>query len=235
MPPLSVTSPPSSLYREPTESTSLLGPRKVTRESTDEPKTSHVWKNEATIIFRGAVPLILALSLQYALTASSIFVVGHIGNAEVGAVSLANMTATITGYCVYQGFSTALDTLCPQAYGSGKTTLVGLHLQRMTVVLLLLTIPIGILWLNFTTIFLRILPESEAETAELAGLYLKIVLAGAPGYACFEAGKRFVQAQGLFTPILMVLVICAAINGILSWLFVWVCMTGRKKRKEKYH
>ncbi|KAJ6000293.1 hypothetical protein N7481_000702 [Penicillium waksmanii] len=131
------------------------------------------------------------------------------------------MTATITGYCIYQGFSTALDTLCPQAYGSGKKLLVGLHLQRMSMILLLLTIPIGVLWFNFTAIFLRILPDSEYDVAVLAGLYLKIVLAGAPGYALFEAGKRFFQAQGLFTPILLVLVICASVNVFLSWLFVW--------------
>jgi multidrug resistance protein, MATE family len=136
------------------------------------------------------------------------------------------VTANITGYAVYQGLATALDTLCAQAYGSGRKTLVGLQLQRMVYFLWLITIPIGIIWLSGTAILEAIVPEKR--TAELAGLYLKILLAGAPGYAAFESGKRFVQAQGMFSATTYVLLICAPLNALLNWLFVWKLGLGFK-------
>ncbi len=133
------------------------------------------------------------------------------------------MTANITGYAVYQGLATSLDTLCAQAYGSGKKTLVGLQLQRMVYFLFLVTIPVGIIWLSATNILGAIVPDKRA--AALAGLFLKVLLLGAPGYAAFEGGKRFVQAQGIFSATLYVLLICAPLNVLMSWLFVWVWLS----------
>jgi len=183
-----------------------------------------IWHHEATTIIHYAAPMCLTLLLQYSLTISSILVVGHLGKEELGAVSLANMTAIITGYAVYQGFASSLDTLCPQAYGSGRLKLVGLHMQRLTLLLLLVTIPIAIIWLQSHRLFMAILPTGDQKIASLAGKYLGIVLLGAPGFACFEAGKRYAQAQGLFYASLQVLLICAPVNALMSWYFVWVCI-----------
>lgn len=178
------------------------------------------WQREAKVLAKYSPSLILTFLLQYSLTVASIFTVGHIGKIELGAVSLASMTASITGYSVYQGLATSLDTLCAQAYGSGHKTLVGLQLQRMVYFLWTITIPIAIIWFFGTQILEAIVPEKE--TAKLAGLYLKVLIAGAPGYAAFESGKRFVQAQGLFSATFYVLLICAPLNAFMNWLFVWV-------------
>jgi MATE family multidrug resistance protein len=129
------------------------------------------------------------------------------------------MTANITGYAIYQGLATSLDTLCAQAYGSGRKHLVGLQLQRMVYFLWLLTIPIGIVWIGAERILELIVPEKDS--ARFAGLYLRVLLAGAPGYALFESGKRFVQAQGLFSATTYVLLVAAPLNAFMNWLFVW--------------
>ena len=178
------------------------------------------WQREAKVIGKYSAPLIATFMLQYSLTVASIFTVGHLGKVELGAVSLASMTANITGFAIFQGLATSLDTLCAQAYGSGRKKLVGLQMQRMIYFLWLITIPIAVLWLNAETILHRIVPEPEI--AVLAGKYLKILVLGAPGYACFESGKRFVQAQGLFSASLYVLLFCAPLNALMNWLFVWV-------------
>jgi MATE family multidrug resistance protein len=89
------------------------------------------WQREAKVLVRYSAPLILTFMLQYSLNVTSVFAVGHIGKIELGAVSLASMTSNITGYAVYQGLATSLDTLCAQAYGSGRKKLVGLQTQRM--------------------------------------------------------------------------------------------------------
>jgi MATE family multidrug resistance protein len=143
---------------------------------------------EAKILLKSSVPLMLTYILQYTFSLVTVFVVGHIGTDELGAVSLATMTASITGFAVYEGLATSLDTLCAQAYGSGKRTLVGLHLQRMIIFMMFVTVPIGAIWLSSGWILAALVPEKEL--AHIAGRYLSLLLAGAPGYAIFEAGKR---------------------------------------------
>ena len=189
-------------------------------EAVTEGKIQTTWQRETKVLGRYSGPLVLTFLLQFSLTVASIFTVGHLGKVELGAVSLASMTANITGYSIYQGLATSLDTLCAQAFGSGKKKLVGLQTQRMVYFLWTITIPIAIIWLCADQILMRIVPEKEVAT--LAGLYLKVVLIGAPGYATFEAAKRYLQAQGLFYASLYVLLICAPLNAFMNWLFVWV-------------
>jgi MATE family multidrug resistance protein len=117
-----------------------------------------------------------------------------------------------------------LDTLCAQAYGSGKKELVGLHLQRMALFLFAITVPIGVLWIFSGPVLSALVPESAL--CHMAGDYLRIYLFGAPGFALFEAGKRFTQAQGLFNASLIVLLICTPINIWLNYLFVFVWDLG---------
>ncbi|BAE59042.1 MATE efflux family protein subfamily [Aspergillus flavus] len=182
------------------------------------------WRREAQVIGKNAAPLMVTFLLQYSLTVASIFTLGHLGKKELGAVSLASMTVNITGYAVYQGLATSLDTLCAQAYGSGRKKLVGLQMQKMVFFLCTITIPIAVLWFFADKILMKIVPEKDV--AALAGLYLKVVILGAPGYACFESGKRYVQAQGLFSASLYVLLICAPLNAFMNWLFVWKFQWG---------
>lgn len=229
---------------EPSETTGLLGaengreshctPERVSKiqqgEEADD-KSATAWKKELKVLLKYSLPLILSSILQYTLTGTSVIAVGHLGKKELGAVTLAFMTANVTGYCVYAGLATCLDTLCAQAYGAGKSHLVGLHLQRMVYFLWLTTIPIAAIWLSGTQILLLIIPERES--AELAGLFLKLLVLGAPGFAAFEAGKRFVLAQGLFNANLYVLLVCAPLNALMHWLFVWV-RNGNLAHTERY-
>ncbi|KAF2641921.1 MATE efflux family protein [Massarina eburnea CBS 473.64] len=179
---------------------------------------------EARLLFGYSLPLMFTYLLQYSFSLVTIFVVGHIGTDELGAVSLATMTAGITGFAIYEGLATSLDTLCAQAYGSGKKEQVGLHLQRMILFMLLVTIPIGAIWMCSGWILAALVPEKEL--AYMAGRYLRILIACTPGYAIFEAGKRFTQAQGLFSASLWVLLLATPINILLNYVFVFVLDWG---------
>ncbi|PSN74874.1 MATE efflux family protein [Corynespora cassiicola Philippines] len=197
---------------DPSELEAILG------ENEERIETSPA--QEARLLFKYSVPLMITYVLQYSFSLVTIFVVGHIGTDELGAVSLATMTANITGFAIYEGLATSLDTLCAQAYGQGKKTQVGLHLQRMVLFMLLATIPIGVIWMCAGWILGALIPEKEL--AVMAGHYLRILLAGAPGYAIFEAGKRYTQAQGLFNASLFVLLLTTPINVLLNYIFVFV-------------
>lgn len=182
-------------------------------------KIRTTWQREARTLVVYSRSLIVTFLLQYSVQIASIFAVGRIGKLELGAVSLASMTANITCYAPLQGLTTSLDTLCAQAYGSGHKHLVGLQLQRMTCFLWLIGVPMAFLWFYAADILAHIIPERRS--AELAGVYLKITIAGLPGFAAFEAGKRFTQAQGLFHAATYVLVIATPVNILCNYLFVW--------------
>ncbi|KAK6350252.1 hypothetical protein TWF696_006487 [Orbilia brochopaga] len=182
------------------------------------------WQREAKVLAKYSGPMILTFLLQYSLTVASVFSVGKLGTNELAAVSLASMTSNITGYTIYQGLATSLDTLCSQAYGSGKKTLVGVHMQRCFWFLMLITVPIVVVWQFSEAILRPIVPEPEL--CRLAGSYLKVLAIGAPGYAAWEVGKRFVQAQGIFTAATWILLICAPVNALLNYILVWHPVIG---------
>lgn len=89
----------------------------------------------------------------------------------------------------------------------------------MTYFLWTLVVPVAVLFYFAKDILLRIVPDEQS--AELAGLYLRIIIAGVPGFAAFEGGKRFVQSQGLFIATTYVLLIAAPVNIFINWLLVW--------------
>ena len=220
---------------EPSETSALLGnatplpglsnetPSCVDILSLDGKLSGHThttWSSECKLILACSSPLIFTFVLQNSLTLTSVLVAGHIGKKELGAISLGTMTANMTGFAVYHGLATSLDTLCGQAYGSGRKKLVGLYLQRMVLFLWICTIPISAIWLAGTQILVAIVPETDV--AILAGQYLKILILGAPGYACFESAKRYGQAQGDFAAAMYVLLVAAPLNVGMHWLLVWV-------------
>jgi MATE family multidrug resistance protein len=90
---------------------------------------------------------------------------------------------------------------------------------RFAIFIHLVAIPIAALWLFAPQILPHLVPS--AELAQNAGTFMRWSLVSIPGYASFEAGKRFMQAQGNFTAGLYVLIACIPMNIMLNWLFVF--------------
>lgn len=187
-----------------------------------ETATTTTPATEAKTIAQNSTPVVFSLLLEYSLTTITVITVGNLGTVELGAASLAGFTANATGYAVYYGITTSLDTLCAQSYGSGMKHLTAVHLQRMALLLALVTIPMAALWWCAEGILVRIIPERD--TAVLAGRYLHIAAWGMPGYAAFESGRRYIQAQGCYSAGMYVLLICTPISAFLNWFLVWVCI-----------
>ena len=183
------------------------------------PALETTWKSETRILARYSGPLMLTYILQYSFSFVTVLVAGRLGVKQLGAASLATMTANVTGLCVYEGLATSLDTLTSQAFGNGKKHMVGLHVQRMSLLVCVVTIPIGALWICSPWILSALVPEKDE--AVLAGAFMRIYLLGGPGWAIFEAGKRLCQAQGDFTASLVVVLICAPLNILWNWLLVF--------------
>ncbi|AEO70996.1 uncharacterized protein THITE_2059628 [Thermothielavioides terrestris NRRL 8126] len=177
------------------------------------------WQREAATLIQYSIPLIVTFLLHYSVTIGSVLAVGRLGMVELAAVNLATMTASITCYVPVQGLATCLDTLCAQAWGSGRKHLVGLQAQRMTWMLWALMVPVAVLWWFSEPVLAVLVPRKEA--AALAALFLRVHILGMPGVAALESGKRFVQSQGLFQVTTYALLIGAPASFLMNFLFVF--------------
>lgn len=180
---------------------------------------SQTWRAEAWLLLSYSAPLIVTYLLQYFYNVVTIFVAGHISSDALAAASIGVTTMIVTGYAFLEGMATALDTLCAQAYGSGNLHGVGLHVQRMLLFMSAILVPVSAIWLVSPWLFPLFLKQDYL--AVLAGHFLQLSVIGLPGYAAFEAQKRFSQSQGDFTSSLVVLVVCVPVNVLLNWLFVF--------------
>lgn len=182
--------------------------------------TATTWKNESQVLARFSSPLVVTYLLQYSFSFVTVIVAGKLGTSELAAASLASMTANIVALAVYEGLATSLDTLTSQAFGAGKKHMVGLHVQRMIAFVLLVSVPIAVIFFCSPWLLAKLVPETKV--AYLAGDFLRFYMIGVPGYAVFEATKRFTQAQGDFVGPMVTAFICAPLNLFWNWFLVFV-------------
>lgn len=183
-----------------------------------EVKDAH-WSVELGLLTRYSLPLIATYLLQYSFFVITIAIAGHLSADDLAAASIGATTMNVIGLAVLEGMATALDTLCAQAYGSGNKAGVGLHIQRMLLLMGLSLVPIGAIWI-FSPWILPLFVKQE-NLAVKAGEFLVYSLVGLPGYGAFEAVKRFLQAQGDCNAGMVVLIVCAPVNAALSWLLAF--------------
>jgi len=191
-------------------------------DAKEEDETDPSWTErlqEAKVLFRYTIPVFTTHLLEYSLVIASVVSVGHLSTEGLAASTLGSMTASVSGLSIIQGFASALDSLLPQAWTSDRPENVGLWTQRMVVVMVLLCLPILCIWQSAESILLVL--RQEPEIARLAGLYLKWLSIGLPGYAFNVVIRRYFQAQGLMHVPSLIIVVVAPINAVLNWVLVW--------------
>jgi len=78
-------------------------------------------RKELWLLFQTTIPVMAAYTLQNSIQTATVVVTGRLGPDELSAAAFAMMLATVTGWCLAFGGTTALDTLGSQAFTySGK-------------------------------------------------------------------------------------------------------------------
>ncbi|MCH94443.1 protein TRANSPARENT TESTA 12-like, partial [Trifolium medium] len=93
---------------------------------------------------------------------------GHLGDMELAATSIAMNVILGLDLGIMLGMSSALETLCGQAFGAKQYNMLGIYMQRSWIVLFItgiLLLPIFI----FATPILNFLGQPQ-EISELAGV-----------------------------------------------------------------
>ncbi|XP_057476854.1 protein DETOXIFICATION 55 [Actinidia eriantha] len=99
---------------------------------------------------------------------------GRLGSLELAGGALAIGFTNITGYSVLSGLAMGMEPLCSQAFGSRNLTLVSLTLQRTILLLLLASLPIGLLWFNLEFLMLKL--HQNPDITRVASLYCRYAI-----------------------------------------------------------
>lgn len=171
---------------------------------------------ETSLIIRGSAPMIFTLLMQYSLGLVNVYFIKSLGEKELNAASLSITVYYITGIAIFNGFSTCLDTLCGQSYGTRNFKKIGTYCQQAAIILTVLLIPLSIFHYNSSELILNVILKIDKREIYLSKLYLRIMILGSPGLVLFEVGKRFVQCQGIFLPQTIIMGIMLAQTILLN-------------------
>eukprot|EP00697_Spironema_sp_BW2_P008142 gnl/Spiro4/22651_TR11171_c0_g1_i1.p1 gnl/Spiro4/22651_TR11171_c0_g1~~gnl/Spiro4/22651_TR11171_c0_g1_i1.p1 ORF type:complete len:607 (-),score=109.94 gnl/Spiro4/22651_TR11171_c0_g1_i1:277-2070(-) len=185
---------------------------------------------ESSWNFRGFVRrsrLLVSLSwpvvATYLCTLSFNFVglvfVGHLNSREsLAAAALATLFTNITGFSVLIGMSSAIETLAPQSYGAKRYSMVGLFVQRSITVTTFAMIPLFVLWWTAGSL-LKLLGQPP-DVADLAGTYVRIQILALWPYFVFDAMRKWMQAQHVVHPPIVVSFTAALIHPLVCFLLI---------------
>lgn len=113
----------------------------------------------------------------------------------------------------------AVETLCGQAYGAHKYHMLGIYLQRSTILLMATGIPLTIIYV-FSKPLLILLGESEA-IASSAALFVYGLIPQIFAYAANFPIQKFLQAQSIVFPSAYIAGGVFVFHVLLTWLAIY--------------
>ncbi|KAL8114147.1 hypothetical protein AgCh_021133 [Apium graveolens] len=140
-----------------------------------------------------AAPIAFNILCNYGINSFTNIFVGHIGDVELSAVAISLSVIANFSFGFLFGMSSALETLCGQAYGAGQTEMLGIYMQRSWLIMLVACICITPLYI-YSTPLLKLLGQRE-DIAELAGKFSIKIIPQMFSLAINFTTQKFLQAQ----------------------------------------
>ncbi|XP_071705522.1 protein DETOXIFICATION 40-like [Rutidosis leptorrhynchoides] len=171
-------------------------------------------------LFRLAGPAIIVYLLNNVTSMSTQIFCGHLGNLELAAASLGNNGVQLFAYGVMLGMGSAVETLCGQAYGAHQYEMLGVYLQRSTILLMATAIPLMFLYI-FSKSLLLLIGQSP-QIASAASLFIYGLIPQIFAYAANFPIQKFLQAQSIVNPSAYIAAVMLVVHVLLTWLALYV-------------
>ncbi|KAI5676868.1 hypothetical protein M9H77_07818 [Catharanthus roseus] len=174
---------------------------------------------ELNLLFYLAIPAVALYSLNYFMTISTQIFSGHLGNLQLAAAALGDTGVQTFSHGIMLGMGSAVETLCGQAYGAGKYEMLGIYLQRSTILLILTGLPLALIYC-FSKPILIFLHQSPGISSAAA----KFVYGLIPQIFAFAINfpiQKFMQAQSLVAPSAYISLAALILHILISWLFIY--------------
>uniref|UniRef100_A0A0D9Z9Q9 Protein DETOXIFICATION n=1 Tax=Oryza glumipatula TaxID=40148 RepID=A0A0D9Z9Q9_9ORYZ len=174
---------------------------------------------ELRLLVALAAPAVAVYMINYAMSMSTRIICGQLGTLELAAASLGNVGIQVFAYGLMLGMGSAVETLCGQAYGAHKYDMLGVYMQRSTVLLTATAVPLAVIYV-FSKEILILLGESP-EIAGAARLYVVGLIPQIFAYAANFPIQKFLQAQSIVAPSAYISAATLAAHVALSWFAVY--------------
>ncbi|EOY28679.1 MATE efflux family protein [Theobroma cacao] len=174
---------------------------------------------ELGILFHLAAPAVVVYLFNNLISMSTQIFCGHLGNLELAAASLGNNGIQTFAYGLMLGMGSAVETLCGQAYGANKYGMLGIYLQRSTILLMATGIPLMIIYI-FSKPILLLLGESPT-IASAAAVFTYGLIPQIFAYAANFPIQKFLQAQSIVFPSACISAAALALHLLMSWLAIF--------------
>ncbi|CAL0321840.1 unnamed protein product [Lupinus luteus] len=174
---------------------------------------------ELKYLFFLAAPAVVVYLINYVMSMSTQIFSGHLGNLELAAASLGNTGIQIFAYGLMLGMGSAVETLCGQAFGANKFEMLGIYLQRSTVLLSLTGVVLTVIYV-FSEPILVFLGQAP-NIASAAALFVYGLIPQIFAYAVNFPIQKFLQAQSIVAPSAYISAATLVLHLLLSWLVVY--------------
>ncbi|KAI3781758.1 hypothetical protein L2E82_11782 [Cichorium intybus] len=181
------------------------------------PTTSQII-HETKALFKLSSPIALGALILYSRSILSMLFLGHLGDTELAAGSLAIAFANITGYSILSGLALGMEPLCSQAFGAHRRKLISLTLHRTVIFLLVVSIPITILWINTSRILVYL--HQDPNIARLARTYLCFSIPDLVSNSFIHPTRIYLRAQGITYPLTIASLVGTVVQLPLNYLLV---------------
>ncbi|CAH8431699.1 unnamed protein product [Dicrocoelium dendriticum] len=175
-------------------------------------------------LIRLAIPIALTTLVAFLSGPISVISCGLLGKHTLATVGLATSMFNVTGLAVITGLLTAADTLFSQTYGSNRTHMMGIQLQRAIVIITFCCIPCVALHLLAEPVLL--LMQQNPQIAKEAADYLLCATPGLWFAAIGQCLTKYLQAQNTVYPPLWIGIIGNCLNALLHYLLLYVINVG---------
>ncbi|KAL8514216.1 hypothetical protein ACS0TY_013370 [Phlomoides rotata] len=143
---------------------------------------------------------------------------GHLGDLELASISIANNVIVGFNWGLLLGMASALETLCGQAFGAKKYSMLGIYMQRSWIVLFLCCFLLLPLY-AFATPILKLLGQPD-DVADQSGSLALWLIPLHFGFAFQFPLQRFLQSQLETGPLIWAPLLALLIHVFLNWILV---------------
>ncbi|EEF30163.1 protein DETOXIFICATION 12 [Ricinus communis] len=166
-----------------------------------------------------AGPMVAVTLSSYLINVISMMMVGHLGELALSSSAIAISLSAVTGFSVLSGMSSALETLCGQAYGAEQYRKLGNQTYSGIFSLILVAITLSIVWINMEK--LLILIGQDPVIAHEAGKFTRLLVPALFAYAISQPLTRYYQTQSLTKPMLISTSVTLSLHIPLCWVLVF--------------
>eukprot|EP00644_Phytophthora_capsici_P001588 jgi/Phyca11/129057/e_gw1.81.42.1 len=189
-----------------------------------EPKFAQELQTLLSLVY----PVVLTTGLEFLPGFTCIILAGHIESSHtqqyVDAATLSTMFMNVTAFSVGSGLSSALDTLCSQAYGAKRFDKIGVYFQTGFLVVATCFIPIFLLnWYSGTFLLLT---GQDPEVAKLAQSFSRWAILGVPFVFLYKLLRKVLRAQNVIKPLVSIAAASSIVNAVSGYVLTYHTSMG---------